>query len=1051
MKALYAPGSGYRILIPLLFLCAYTAVPLTARQSPSPSAASGELHIIAVMVEFEPDANRFTSGNGTFGEGALPYLENPGTHIDPPPHNQSYFEAHLEFAKNYFEKNSNGKLSVTYQVLPDVYRLNAPMESYSPVGQNPELNPLARFAKDAWSKIADAGNLPVEQPVTDNIAFIIFHAGVGRDIELTGTTLDKTPQDIPSVYLSTRALRDLLGNPSFNGFPINQGELLVNNTLILPRTLTRSGEDLSGNRFVLPLSINGMVTAQIGSHIGLPDLFNTETGESGIGRFGLMDGAGIFAYNGLFPPRLSAWEKIFLGWDDPFIIDSQTTSLINLPAVSNQNGVKIAKIPISEEEYFLVENRHRNPKQAGVTLTVLTTANTIEQITFTNSDTQFVYQQSGFDEHLPPGVVVDVSNYDFALPGGLGLDSGEERQLNGGILIWHIDEGVMRGSPNLDGINRDPNRRAVQLMEADGARDIGRPATIGISQNQVNGSPYDFWWSGNNSSVITQTDTLQLYQNRFGPDTTPNNQSNSGAPSFFELFDFSDTQPEASFRIRTVNPYSDIYEPADTKAIENLITYTNHDDDYWQYYPLSMAPFQLQEEPWILIPGQNGIYLYHTDTGELSDAGLESESLQQPTINYEYNLFSMALNPAKTTAPQSYSFYQWNGDVANLYWSFEADKNTGFISSTEPSFVDLDGTSFRANLATRQLIELSENIQRSEKINGIQSAIVEDHSLIITTPQYERSFSLSLHEQSIRKHTGVIEYQNGKVFVYLLTDGHLSLFSGDDDYQSGQDLHSSKKTGWPAIVDYSGNGYPEFLFIDDETNQIIGKNHYGAMLDFFPISAPKGFQFKGTPLVADITGNGAPELIVTGQDSYSMNLYAYDQRGDLVDGFPLYAGGISDIENEPIHPVFSGDKLISLSHSGDLKAWEFKNLDKADWAGRYGNIPNQKITGQISENSSDDILSFRVLNKEETYNWPNPATDETHLRFETREPAQISITIISLSGRTIYRHKIESRGGLPEELTIDTSSWSSGGYYAVITARSNGQTDQKMVNIAIVR
>ena len=155
----------------------------------------------------------------------------------------------------------------------------------------------------------------------DQIAFVLFHAGVGRDIELTGTTLEKTPQDIPSVYISKDAFGRLFDDPSFSGFPIDNGNLLVDNTLILPRTLTRAGEDVTGAEVLLQLSINGMVTAQIGSHIGLPDLFNTETGESGIGRFGLMDGAGIFAYNGLFPPELSAWEKIHMGWADSFEVD----------------------------------------------------------------------------------------------------------------------------------------------------------------------------------------------------------------------------------------------------------------------------------------------------------------------------------------------------------------------------------------------------------------------------------------------------------------------------------------------------------------------------------------------------------------------------------------------------------------------------------------------------------------------------------------------------------------------------------------------------------
>lgn len=104
--------------------------------------------------------------------------------------------------------------------------------------------------------------------------------------------------------------------------------------MIIPRTESRRGVDIQDNEFVLPLSINGLLVASIASHLGLPDLFNTETGEPGIGRFGLMDGAGFFAYNGLLPPEPSAWEKTYLGWVTPFEADPNSNTPIELPAAS---------------------------------------------------------------------------------------------------------------------------------------------------------------------------------------------------------------------------------------------------------------------------------------------------------------------------------------------------------------------------------------------------------------------------------------------------------------------------------------------------------------------------------------------------------------------------------------------------------------------------------------------------------------------------------------------------------------------------------------------
>ena len=73
------------------------------------SPATGNLNIIALMVEFQADTNRLTSGTGVFGVNGfdgLPYLSREEqTFIDPLPHDRSYFETHLEFAKNYFLKS----------------------------------------------------------------------------------------------------------------------------------------------------------------------------------------------------------------------------------------------------------------------------------------------------------------------------------------------------------------------------------------------------------------------------------------------------------------------------------------------------------------------------------------------------------------------------------------------------------------------------------------------------------------------------------------------------------------------------------------------------------------------------------------------------------------------------------------------------------------------------------------------------------------------------------------------------------------------------------
>ncbi|MCC5941982.1 MAG: T9SS type A sorting domain-containing protein [Balneolaceae bacterium] len=1056
--------SSGKFILSLLFLFLLQYNPVSAQEnfnrihsfaplnSPhnSPSPVSGTLNIIAVMVEFQPDSNRFTSGNGTFEPGSLPYLENPGTSVDALPHNRAYFEAHLEFVKNYFQDQSNGRLQINYEVLPTVYRLDNEMAHYSPIGEDPDLSPLGTLVHDVWELVSQDGNLQLNLDQIANTAFVIFHAGIGRDIELTGTSLDKTPQDIPSVYLSTNALQNLLNDPTFSGFQIDNGNILVTNSLILPRTLSRAGEDVTGQQFVLPLSSNGMITAQIASHLGLPDLFNTDTGQSGIGRFGLMDGAGIFAYNGLFPPGLSAWEKIYLGWAEPFEIQGEIPASFTLPASSFHQNQAIAKLPISNSEYFLIENRHRDPHSAGLSITIRRPDGSETVQTFTNQDEDFVNQATGFDELLEPGVVTNVSNFDFALPGGFdeGNTDSPERDLNGGILIWHIDESVINQKLGTSGINSIPSRRGVRLVEADGAQDIGKPTQIGLGQNESNGSAFDFWWSGNNATVITPNDSLVLYQNRFGPDTTPNNNSNSGAPSYFELYEFSDNLPYASFNIRPVNPFSNIYSVFDERSDITISTYNETDNDYSKRYPLALQPISLSNNNLILIPGKDGIQFYDLNSKTIHPFAPEVNSLQQPFIDSNRSIFTISENPWNRSGLIDTKMYSLETDEAEQIWEFSAPPNSGFISSSHNSLLDIDGTRFRADLQNLELIENDEPSQFSETVRGVQSKIVNNQLMIISNGN-TITHNLPAETSSYRRaHTGIIDISGREILIYLLLDGTLKIFTEQSNFQDSVSISERSFINWPAIVDLNQDSNPDFVFTDNE-GQLHAKNRNGGSLNGFPVQPPQNYRFTGSPLIADINGNSSPEVIISAMDQFSKNIYAFDLDGQLMDGFPLYSGGTEGDNRIPINPLIFDDMLISVSPVGDLKIWEFQAMGEVLWRSAYGNSTNNKISSVfLSEPVSID---FSLLNSNETYNWPNPAVDETNIRFQTSMPAEMSIKITTMSGRLIYSNQFQSRGVVPEEIRVDTSSWASGGYFAVVEAKSGNQTERKMINIAVVK
>lgn len=1014
--------------------------------------ARGTLDVVAVMVEFQADSNRLTSGTGIFGPDGydgLPYLANQEvTYIDPLPHNRGYFEAHLEFAKNYYLKASDGQLTLNYQVLPQVISLDKPMEEYAPIGEEFTLEKIAFLMRDVWQAVDENDTFDTNGLDPDNTLFVIFHAGIGRDVELTGTSLDITPYDLPSISLNKKNLGELLDEPSFAGFGLNNDSFRVTNSMLMPRTQSRRGVDISDNEIVFPLSINGLLCASIGSYLGLPDLFNTSSGEPAIGRFALMDGAGFFAYNGLLPPEPSAWEKVFLGWETPFDVSINEANAIQLPAVSLDQPNSIAKISLSATEYFLIENRHRDPnlpdaKSASVTISTRDPeTGQIKQKTFDNFDEDFIFLGSNFDELLDRGTIVDVSNFDWSLPGGIDpgedneIGSDDDRHLNGGILIWHIDEQVIKNGLINDNVNANELLRGVDLEEGDGAQDIGRDPGL-LDNSPSFGFAYDFWFAGNDYRVITLTAEIDLNpDNKFGPETYPNNNSNSGGRSNFELYEFSENLPIASFRIRPIS--SDFGIQLITKQQFETDFFTPK-DDYWDYFPLSLKVLETGSANYVVGATPTEVLIIDTNNPDSSKT-IASPNNQQPVVTNELFLASMSDERDLLTV-QNWSIGV-NG-TPELDWESLGNLNPNklaFLSSVDESNLQIDFTKQFLNIETGLLIEDSESPDFRTITPPFGSSPFINGSTVQWTPSNTQEIITNAQN---RLFIGSFSFRFSP-YSYLFEDGNFSIIAPlENEPPYVLPLFEEEKAEWPAIIDEG-----HILRVNRTDNTIEGYNFSGARLSNTPIPAPDGFQFIGTPIVADITGDNKQDLLVVGQSNYSVNIFGYELNGSPIEGFPLYVGGSVGADVQPVHPVLYNDMLYAVSHTGDFKAWQFEYFTSSQWPTRYGENPYNKVSATIdfSDNSDNDFL---VLNSAETYNWPNPADDHTYLRFELADAGTVEITVIDYSGRVVFEHQLSTIGGIPQEILIRTDQWGSGAYFARVKATIAGKEEVKIVKIGV--
>ena len=912
------------------------------------------------MVDFQPDNNRLTSGNGSFDLDFL--ARNPIT-IDPLPHDRGYFQAHLEFSKRYFEKVSGGALSISYEVLPTVYRLDHPMERYSPIGESDSANyRLTWLAEDTWQKVAQSGALDSYTGDPDRTMFVIFHAGVGRDLEVTGTTLVKTPQDIPSVYLNL--------DPS-DAIPVNANGLIITETAILPQTQSRPGTDITGGEFILELSINGITTAMVGNFLGLPDLYNTLTGESGIGRFGLMDGAGFFSYYGLFPPEPSAWEKVHMGWVTPLELPLDDAAPISLPLGT------IYKHRISADEHILIENRHRDPLNAGLTLTIRTPTGATQTVLIPRTEERFdAFDLSRLDEIVPAGTLIDVSHYDWSLPGGIDIN----RYLAGGILIWRIQDAVIRETLASNRINADPNRRGVALIEADAAQDIGRPAGLLASYDQ--GAPFDFWWSGNDFTVITLTgQRIVLYQNRWADDTTPSNRSQSGTPTFFELYGFSDNQPNASFRAKRSAPAG--LEPQPTVILPHG-AYSDQSAALLNSYPLSIDVVGEH----VIFPLSDRLVVANMETGAI---GFESLSFPHQPLRVGNHLFLTSHRAANAPG--------FNSRLVRL-------SNSVFIPVWTQTAVS-GSTSYPVLHSSGERILIGGEPTALWILDGLR--VVESHANDSPSP--------------FRRFT----FQELPATAWSIL--------GDEIRRDENRVHQGS-FHWPHFGDRNGDGRPEVYFVNPDDRRLYAHNESGALVDHFPILAPEGFGFIGTPILVGDT------LITYASNGISLIVTGYDRLGLPIAPFPLLVGRAPAADRAPLGLLFTNQTLHALSAAGEWVSWRFPSANPFLRVRSFQ--PEFSVAGGGTEN---DVLLVRS----ETYNWPNPAQNETHIRFQSVAGASVNIDIISYDGLPKASHRINQATGVTEEIRIDTSSWSSGVYFCRVEATHQGKKSVKLIKLVVVK
>ncbi|KAL3769000.1 hypothetical protein ACHAW5_007826 [Stephanodiscus triporus] len=125
------------------------------------------------------------------------------------------------------------------------------------------------------------------------------------------------------------------------------------------------GEVVRVNRFYVSSSLRGVchsnivrmgvIVHELGHSFGLPDLYDETFDGKGLGAYDFMSETWGWDGSGMYPPKLSAWSKVFLGWAKVEVIAYDGT--YELKSSTTSNTVYKIEAGYPEGEYLLIENR----------------------------------------------------------------------------------------------------------------------------------------------------------------------------------------------------------------------------------------------------------------------------------------------------------------------------------------------------------------------------------------------------------------------------------------------------------------------------------------------------------------------------------------------------------------------------------------------------------------------------------------------------------------------------------------------------------------------
>ena len=984
------------------------------------SRNSGKL--LVLLIEFEEDDNSQTTGNGKF----IQELGDYPVSFAAPPHNHEFYSSQLEALRYYYLAASLGFYDIDYELYPayetgtdfSAFTLPNEMAYYHPTNASSELL-VSRFEEYFYDSFETA-DLYSDIDFGEYDNFMLIHAGS----EWQHDVLSDTPSDIPSFFINLAPGKEY----------VSQAGDVVYCAANVPETISQ--DDNYG-------VVNSVFAHEFGHSIGFADLYNTFNNRPAVGIYDVMDngGSGIAVTTGLdgetlyeidatLPSLPGVWSRL-IAWEDVFrhhgiykdiselgIEDSITLA----PAEKLRNPfaeeVYFVKIPLSETEYYLLENRQVDPDGDGG----ISFKGTLP-ITPGGNDYRVVLYPTYPGENTPNTPTYE---YDFFLS-----DWQDETgaSFGGGIVVWHIDdkilyqEGVTDNEGNFvnnydnNSVNIRHDHRAVKIVEADNLDDIGNPYSL-----YWNGTAYEPYYKYKpkfeyypqyNRNLFVAWDNLHesdgtfvgsYHNSELSSTSLPPFQTNAGDRSLFSIYDISsyavapNQTRSMSFRFGTklfdnleiLESFEDISSIGNMGKLYNLPDFPIVADDSIKHYSYAvnwdnhlpeMISFESELTQPIVQGAENefllssGNTLFTLDYYALTETVYSSNIASAPIYIESYDLLCVS------TENELYL----NSTILNLSEAECSYNEENIIAASNEKISIISPDTFEI-INEYQIPDFQTGIA---PVCFIDTLNAENNSIFI---QNKSGNIYKINNEEITEIFDLETYTNDApsnlALGKLSDDGQVYLVFGAGDKIFAITTGGTLASGFPVFTEYKTAkpfSFPKIIeFIED--NPIILTEEINSGYIAINSSAEISPLFSGFWDKPNLT-----DQYYWDPETQTLS-YLFADNSEV-----LYSSSIENVEHNPI--IWSG----------------FRNSSHSLYRGAitYTNSIESKLTG---------------------YAFPNPGTtSEIRIRIKNADE-NIKIKIFDVAANLLHDEIIMKEPNDEQDFRWNISKISSGVYFAVVSS-----------------